>query len=301
MRRRRRHIPQDPARGGCFPWPKNAPRRGLFRPAPPLDAALFGEFLYFCGGLFLSAAARLSRRAAAPLRAKHICPRSALQPAAARLSRRATVPLCKQKIRARSADTAPAATRSARKKVSAPRSTDAAPQQANIFLPPRSTQAPCRQPTGRAPEGKKSAPEAPTPRPRCGCVFLQTEKQRLRMPMQRRCFDRGTDGLMPAVADKSETTRKERLFRIPPFTIRFGFSSCTSGKSRRRSEGRRLSFFGFQCFSDIPKSFSRLNRNLRFLTFCDIPSVKLSVHENFLFFYRIATPSCFEDSLFPLP
>ena len=135
---------------------------------------------------------------------------------------------------------------------------------------------------------KKSAPEAPTPRPRCGCVFLQTEKQRLRMPMQRRCFDRGTDGLVPAVADKSETTRKERLFRIPPFTIRFGFSSCTSGKSRRRSEGRRLSFFGFQCFSDIPKSFSRLNRNLRFLTFCDIPSVKLSVHEKFSFFL----PNC---------
>ena len=156
-----------------------------------------------------------------------------------------------------------------------------------------------RQPVQRAKKFLRL--EAPTPRPRCGCVFLQTEKQRLRMPMQRRCFDRGTDGLVPAVADKSETTRKERLFRIPPFTIRFGFSSCTSGKSRRRSEGRRLSFFGFQCFSDIPKSFSRLNRNLRFLTFCDIPSVKLSVHENFLFFYRIATPSCFEDSLFPLP
>ena len=210
--------------GAAFRGARTDFQVGLFRPAPPLDAALFGEFLYFCGGLFLSAAARLSRRA--------------------------TVPLCKQKIRARSTI---APRRPARKN----------------FLRPES-------------------PEAPTPRPRCGCVFLQTEKQRLRMPMQRRCFDRGADGLVPAVADKSETTRKERLFRIPPFTIRFGFSSCTSGKSRRRSEGRRLSFFGFQCFSDIPKSFSRLNRNLRFLTFCDIPSVKLSVHEKFSFFL----PNC---------
>ena len=51
------------------------------------------------------------------------------------------------------------------------------------------------------------------------------------------------------------------------FPKRFGFPSYTFGKPRRRSKNAaRFTDFS-NCFSDIPKSFPPLNRDLHFLTF----------------------------------